>query len=195
MKFPESALAHKYCQGSGVEIGSASHNPFGLSDCIKVGVPDDEEFYRKHQIDMCGEYVEIEVFAQADKLPFEDKSKDYIVSSHVVEHLQDLIGTFLEWKRVIKKDGIVFIIFPHRGALPEDIGRPLSVLPDFVQAHMDEHPVLITTEHIWVFNLQVMLDLIHYCNNYYHLNWTVLEKLEIDDKVGNGSCVVCRVNE
>jgi len=195
MKFNESALAHKWCRGEGIEIGAAAHNPFGLENCLKVGVRDDEEFYRKNQVDMCGEFFEIDVIAQADKLPFADNSKDYIVSSHVVEHLQDLIGTFLEWKRVLKKDGIVFMIFPKRDALPEDIGRPLSTIPEFVSAAMTEHPKLITTEHIWVFDLEVMKSLIEYCNNYYFLNWTVVESLETDDKVSNGHCVVARVNK
>jgi SAM-dependent methyltransferase len=195
MKFPESALAHKYCIGHGIEIGAAAHNSFGLKNCLKVGVKDDEEFYRKNQLDMCGEVVEIDVIAQADILPFEDNSQDYIISSHVVEHLQDLIGTFLEWKRVLKNQGIVFMIFPKRDALPSDIGRPLSTLPDFVSAHNIEHSVLITTEHIWVFDLEVMKSLIEYCNNYYFLNWTVIESEETDSKVGNGHTVVCRVNK
>jgi SAM-dependent methyltransferase len=195
MKFKESELAHRYCQGQGVEIGAAAHNPFGLENCLKVGVLDDEEFYRKNQIDMCGEYYDIDVIAQADKLPFEDNSKDYIVSSHVVEHLQDLIGTFLEWKRVIKNQGIVFMIFPKRDALPADIGRPLSSIADFIVANSINHTELITTEHIWVFDLEVMKSLIEYCNNYYFLNWTVLESEETDDKAGNGHCIVCRVNK
>ena len=195
MKFNESALAHKFCIGSGIEIGAAAHNPFGLENCLKVGVRDDEDFYRQNQIDMCGEYFEIDVIAQADKFPFEDNSKGYIVSSHVVEHLQDLIGTFLEWKRVLKKDGIVFMIFPKRDALPADIGRPLSTIPDFVVAHNNVHNELITTEHIWVFDLEVMKSLIEYCNNYYFLDWTVIETEETDSKVGNGHTVVCRVNK
>lgn len=36
MKFPESALAHKYLDGlKGIEIGGAAHNSFGL-DTINV---------------------------------------------------------------------------------------------------------------------------------------------------------------
>jgi ubiquinone/menaquinone biosynthesis C-methylase UbiE len=194
MKFPESPLAHKYCIGEGIEIGAAAHNSFGLPNCIKVGIPDDEEFYRKHQVDMCGEYAEIEVFAQADKLPFPDKSKDYIITSHVVEHLQDLIGTFKEWNRVIKKDGIVFMIFPNRTALKEDIGRPLSAIPEFEYAHQTGYKELISTEHIWVFSLQTMVNLIDYCNNYHCLNWAILEKLEVDDKAGNGHEIIIKVN-
>lgn len=37
MKFRESALAHKYCKGKGIEIGGSAHNPahdihYGLED-------------------------------------------------------------------------------------------------------------------------------------------------------------------
>lgn len=195
MKFPESALAHKYCKGKGIEIGSAAHNSFGLSDCLNIGIEDDEEFYRKHQIEMCGEYAKIDIYARADKIPFEDDSLDYIVSSHVVEHLQDLIGTFQEWHRVVKNQGIVFIIFPKRDALPEDRNRPISSIPEFVYHHTNLPQEFDSTHHVWVFTLELMINLIGFCSGYFNLHWDVIDKLETDDKAGNGHCIVIRVNK
>jgi len=195
MFFPESKLAHLHCKGEGIEIGAAAHNPFGLENCLNVGISDDFEFYKKHQIDMCGEYATIEISARADKLPFDDNSKDYIVSSHVVEHLQDLIGTFKEWNRVVRDQGIIFIIFPKRDALEEDKDRALSSIPEFVCNHQNPTQFFDSTHHVWVFDLQLMKNLVDYCCNYYSLNWTVLELVETDDKCGNGHMIVIRVNK
>ncbi len=36
--FRESALAHRYCRGTGLEIGGAAHNPFGLNT-LNVDMP------------------------------------------------------------------------------------------------------------------------------------------------------------
>jgi predicted SAM-dependent methyltransferase len=195
MIFPESKLAHKYCKGSGIEIGAAAHNPFGLENCLNIGIPEDEEFYRQHQIDMCGEFAEIDIYARADQLPFEDNSLDYVVSSHVVEHLYDLIGTFYEWNRVVKNQGVIFIIFPKCDALPEDIGRPISSIPEFVYNNVNPPEKFDSTHHVWIFTLELMVNLINFCSGYFNIHWDVIDKLETDDKVGNGHCVVCRVNK
>ena len=192
VKFQESALAHKYCLGKGLEIGAAAHNPFGLTNCINVAPEIDSEFYAKSQYEMCGEYTKIDVFAPADILPFEDNSFDYIVSSHVVEHIPDIIGAFVEWTRVLKPDGIVFMIFPKRNALPSDVGRPLSTAIEFIAAHKPENKgVVDLNRHIWVFSLKTMLELIGLCC----LNWMLIETEETDSKVGNGHTVVCRVKK
>ena len=48
---------------------------------------------------MCGEYAVIDVQAEAHALPFEDSSQDYVISSHVFEHLPGKViraGRFLD---------------------------------------------------------------------------------------------------
>lgn len=196
MKFKPSELAKKYCVGKGIELGAAAHNPFDLPECINVAPRENEEFYKKAQIDMCGEFRDIDIHADAEKLPFDDDSLDYIISSHVVEHIPDLIGAFLEWRRVLKPGGIVFMIFPKKDALPSDVGRPLSTIDNFIFAHIEPLTRAInerrTDNHIWVFSLQSMIDLINHCNHAYGLGWEIIEAQETDDKVGNGHTIVCR---
>ena len=55
MKFPESALAHKYLDGlKGIEIGGSAHNPFGL-DTINVDYTDDmTTIYKKWRLSIVG---------------------------------------------------------------------------------------------------------------------------------------------
>ena len=191
MKFPESKIAHKYCIGSGIEIGAAAHNPFGLKICLNVAPDYDFEFFKQSQIELCGEYYKIDIVGTASSIPVESNKFDYVVSSHVIEHVSDPIQAFCEWNRILKPNGIIFMIFPKRNALPSDVGRPLSEIADFVKSWNGK---VFSEEsgHIWVFSLQSMIDLIEYCNKTYKLCWEIIEAQETDDKVMNGHTIVCR---
>jgi SAM-dependent methyltransferase len=63
----------------------------------------------------------------------EMEKADFIITSHIIEHLPDLIAAFLEWDRIVSDGGYVFMIVPHKGALPEDAGRALTRLEHFVE--------------------------------------------------------------
>ena len=120
--FHEHALTHKFCDGGkGVELGAAAHNPFGL-DAINVAPEDDFEFYADYQDKFFGAHAEVDVWGEADSFKVKGK-QDFIVSSHVVEHIPDLVGAFLHWNTVLKPGGVVVMIFPKRTALPKDAGR------------------------------------------------------------------------
>lgn len=43
-----------------------------------------------------------------------DNSYDFVVSSHVIEHLSDPVKAILEMKRVIKLQGFVILVVPHK---------------------------------------------------------------------------------
>ena len=45
-----------------------------------------------------------------------DQSEDFILSSHVVEHLPNVIAAFIEWNRIVRDSGYVFMIVPLRDA-------------------------------------------------------------------------------
>lgn len=117
-----------------LKLGAAAHNPFNLPRCKHVAPQRDFEFYKGEQIQMCGAYAEVDVFAEAHDLPFEADSLDYVISSHVVEHLPDIPRAFKEWDRVVRDGGYVFMIVPHPTALPEDVGLPLSTVEEIVKA-------------------------------------------------------------
>lgn len=195
MIFPESKLAHKYCKGKGIEIGAAAHNPFGLENCLFLANKERVEFWRQSEISMCGKYIEPDMYGDAENIPLEDNTLDYLLSSHVIEHVPNPVKAFLEWNRVLKNNGIIFMIFPKRDADPNDVNRPVSEIEDFINQY--DHPQPLTDEncHIWIFTLETMVNLIDYCNENYNLGWNIIDYQETDDKVGNGHCVVCRVNK
>ncbi|HSR17020.1 MAG TPA: methyltransferase domain-containing protein [Ignavibacteriaceae bacterium] len=39
---------------------------------------------------------------------------DFILSSHVIEHIANPVKALFEWERILKDDGILIIIFPHK---------------------------------------------------------------------------------
>ncbi len=43
-----------------------------------------------------------------------DETYDFLLASHVLEHCANPLKTLREWKRVIKDDGMLLLIVPHR---------------------------------------------------------------------------------
>jgi SAM-dependent methyltransferase len=205
---PESAIAHKRLDGlRGVEIGPSAYQPFGL-DTIAVATPDpkDRELYRGIELVVCGGYVEMDAYAEADTLPFPDHSQDFVLSSHVIEHTPSPIACFVEWQRVVKSGGYIFMIVPKRENPYGDTDRIITPIEYFLRAY-DEHWTLgqafertpdksaqpRNRGHLWVFNLMSMIWLVDACNHYEYIHWTLEEAQETDDKDGEGHLLVYRV--
>jgi SAM-dependent methyltransferase len=79
------------------------------------------------------EPVPIHLWASGDNLPVKNESEDFVISSHVVEHLPNLIGAFQEWNRVVRDGGYIFMIVPRKGALAADEDRELTSLSHFIE--------------------------------------------------------------
>lgn len=47
-------------------------------------------------------------------IPLPDSSCSYIIASHFMEHLSDFIGVMNECWRILRKEGILYVIVPHR---------------------------------------------------------------------------------
>lgn len=191
--------ARKYCIGQGIELGAAAHNPFGLEGSINIAPCDDSAIYEAAQIAMCGAYAEIDICAEAHSLPIEAGSQDYIISSHVVEHLPNPIASFLEWNRVLKLGGIVAMIVPVRGAHPPDAERPIVTVAELVKGYEEGYSVenfpdksVSPRGHYYVYSLSRMVELIEYLNAHYWLGWEALLTEKKDSKVGNGFTVIVR---
>lgn len=197
--FPEMPLAHKYCIGQGIEFGAAAHNPFGLRGSINVAPADDFDFYKYHQIKMCGQYAEIDIEAEAHDVPLPDESQDYIISSHVIEHIPNPIAAFLEWNRFLKPDGIIFMIVPKRDAHPPDKLRPISTLEEIIEAYEQNYtvdtfpdPTIDRRGHYFVYKVLLVMEIIAYCNLELGFNWKTVRTEDSDSKVGNGFTVIAR---
>jgi ubiquinone/menaquinone biosynthesis C-methylase UbiE len=185
MKFRESALAHKYLDGlKGLEIGGSAHNPFGL-DTKNVDYTDSmETMFKKAEIRNCGEAMKVDIIASGDKLPFEDESYDFIISSHVLEHFPDPIKALKEWYRVIKPGGYIFAIVPHKDRT-FDKDRPRTTLKELIERHekgLKPPEDLHTHYSVWI--TEDLIELIEY------LGWNLVEYQDSDDKVSNGFTIL-----
>lgn len=197
--FPTMPLAQQYCQGRGIEIGPSAHNLFGLENCLMVGLPIDmDPISVEEQIRLCGEYIVPDIEAFADALPFEDGELDYVIHSHVLEHLPNPIRALIEWHRVLRDGGILFMIVPHRDALEYDAKRPVTTLAELESAYernLTHEDFVGAPEgqfgHHWVFTLDTVLELLDHMGSN-GVTFHVERTEGVDSKVGNGFTVVAR---
>jgi SAM-dependent methyltransferase len=63
---------------------------------------------------------------------------DYIVASHVIEHVPDLIGWLLELHAALKPGGIVGLAIPDRRHT-FDVRRPVSLPGEMMEAYLRRH--------------------------------------------------------
>jgi predicted SAM-dependent methyltransferase len=205
---PESKFAHKYLDGlQGIEIGAASYMPFGLN-AINVCTPDenDRSFYKHVQMLVAGCYYEVDIEAEADNLHmFENDSLDFIVASHVIEHTSNPIKVFLEWKRVVRPGGFIFMIVPKRDAPYGDEKRQITPMSQFMRARVEDwnnndayKNMLDRPEggsdrmrgHVWVFDFKSIQKLVRICNEGFDLDWIFVAGEETDDMDGLGHMVL-----
>lgn len=176
MQFPESNVAKKYLQGlKGVEIGASSHNPFNL-DTINV---DNERFYKnyeKEQIRFTGHPAKVDVFADACKLPFQDKEFDFVINSHVLDRIWRPDLAIKEWCRVSKQ--YIFLIIPNE--------NPKTTADEILKR---KHVDIYDDNKYNFWDVKLFTDFIYFLKEYVE----IVEVLNSDDKVGNGFCVVLRV--
>jgi SAM-dependent methyltransferase len=177
----ESTLAHRWLSGlSGVEIGGAAHNDFGLNTINVDRYASDDTVFKREERRVCGRTMPVDVVASGDELPFEDGAFDFVLASHVIEHFCDPIRALEEWRRVARR--YVFLVVPHRDRT-FDRDRPLTPLSELIGRHAGG---LRSEEdrHWSVWTLQTFEELCAY------LRLPVLEALDPDDKTGNGFMVV-----
>lgn len=186
--FRESALAHKLLDGlKGLEVGGAAHNAFGL-DVVNVDkcATNDPLFIpyaeaqKKHGNGL--DVMPVDIVAPGDKIPVNDKSFDFVISSHVIEHFFDPIAALKEWARIARK--YIYIICPQPDALESDRGKLITGLQELLQRHAGEIPAKDTDEHHTRWTCGTFREMCA-ALGYHVSHWQ-----DVDDKVGNGFCVV-----
>lgn len=185
-QYPESRLAHQLLdQLTGIEIGASAANPFGLKTknvdnidhCRDRNTP-----YAREQLRACGRIAEVNVVAEGAKLPFSDKSVDYVIASHVVEHFYDPIAAIGEWVRVARR--YVYLTVPHKFRTL-DRHRPLTNFSELLERHNSPYPPDASHDKHWsVWTTESFVELVE------KLGLPVAAIQDVDDKIGNGFTVV-----
>lgn len=87
----------------GLEIG-AHTNP----------VPGLTPFYTDAVAAFAGSAGRVDFLSDARALPLAADTLDYLISSHVLEHLADPIATLHEWHRVLRPGGLLYLVVPDQ---------------------------------------------------------------------------------
>lgn len=93
-------LQNKYLHGPGLDIG-----PVGIGTTAN-------ETITPYAIGVDLDYPGYD----GTHLPFEDSSQQFVFASHIMEHIPqaDLDAAFLDWFRVLRVGGVLFIELPHQ---------------------------------------------------------------------------------
>lgn len=150
-------LADQYFTGRGLEIG-ALHRPMQVPGTVSVSYADSfttEELIRMWSPEVDGHNVApVDIVTDAATLHgIDDESFDFVIASHVVEHLEDPVRCLQNVMRVTKRGGCVFLALPDRRS-SFDASRPPTtiahVLRDYCgdpaasrRAHYEEWVTLV----------------------------------------------------
>lgn len=185
----DSKLAHALLDGlTGIEIGGSAHNAFNIPFCKNVDYTDSlDTVFKQEEIKLCGRALPVDIVANAWELPFEDESLDFVLSSHVIEHCWDVIGTVKEWLRVVKPGGYIYMDIPHKERT-FDKDRERTSHWELVNRNLRRVPEPEVDLHSH-YSVWITEDWRELC---IFMKWSVYMINDVSDKVPNGFTVVLR---
>ncbi|MCL5980732.1 MAG: methyltransferase domain-containing protein [Gammaproteobacteria bacterium] len=141
----EKALKHINKDGIGLEIGP-SHNPIAPKRSgYKVHILDHAD--RKQLIDKYKSHsVNIDNIEDVDfvcrgesyaDITGNSRQYDWIIASHVIEHMPDLIGFILDCDSILKNDGVISLVVPDKRYCFDHF-RPISGISKIIDAHIQK---------------------------------------------------------
>ena len=149
-------IASKYLKGEGIEVGPLNA-PLEVPADVKVHYIDrmSVEELRKHYPELAGiNLADVDIIADGETLSsIQDNSWDFVIANHMIEHCQNPIGALLNFLRVVKPEGIVYMGVPDKRHT-FDRDRPLTSLDHLIRdykegpewsrvAHYDEYVRLV----------------------------------------------------
>ena len=124
----------KSLTGTGIEIG-ALHNPFPVPSRVKVFYADKSLPQERYEVypDLLVEKIVKPHIICDNSFPdqIRDRSLDFVIASHVLEHMDNPLKAMLAWHRILKPGGVVLCVVPE-ARFTFDKGRPLTTLDHLV---------------------------------------------------------------
>lgn len=115
---PSRGLLVRHLRGNGIEIG-ALNRPQSLPPGTSVRYVDqlsDEDLRRMYPELSRQKTVHVDVVAKAGQLAsaIREHTLDFVVASHVVEHVDDPIGFLVDCYRVLRSGGLLYLAIPDK---------------------------------------------------------------------------------
>ncbi len=127
LNHPERLAVLPYCEkGRGLDIGCGNRKT--SENCIGIDIIPKGE--KGSAGCMNGEISAADICASGDSLNmFHDGEVDFVIARHNLEHYVDVIKTLKEWRRVLKKEGILAVILPDEEGLNKIGKRGIELDP------------------------------------------------------------------
>jgi ubiquinone/menaquinone biosynthesis C-methylase UbiE len=126
-----SYFSCKYLSGKGIEIG-AQINPLPVNKERAVVLYVDrisaEENSTLNAMPL-DKFVPVSILSEAETLnSVHNSSVDFVIANHVLEHIPDPVSALIEWMRVLKDDGVMYLSVPNRFCNEYDFERPETTI-------------------------------------------------------------------
>ena len=110
-------IGAQYLQGEGIEIG-ALHNPLKVRGSCKVryvdNAPPTEAKKRFYDV-FSKRLAQVDILDDGEHLgSIADRSQDFVIANHFIEHCQNPIGAIRNMLRVLKDGGILYLAIPDK---------------------------------------------------------------------------------
>jgi SAM-dependent methyltransferase len=139
--------AHELCRGTGVEIG-ALHKPFDLdANVIYLDREGTADLKKQYEGDpRVSDIIQVNIVCKDNTYPFFDTNAfDFVINSHVLEHVTNPGRQIEEWLRIIKPGGILYMIVPDKNFC-FDRRRDITTV-EHLMAEYDENVSVTSIDH------------------------------------------------
>lgn len=120
--------------GTGIEIG-ALHRPCDVPH-LNVKYVDrmtKEEVHNSYPELQLASLVDVDIIDDGEALTtIADSSQDFVIANHVIEHMVNPLKALLNWARVLKPGGQLFLAVPDKTA-SFDHARPITALEHVIE--------------------------------------------------------------
>ena len=135
LRWVENRYLRRYLHGSGIEIG-ALWRRFHLPRKVRVWYVDrlNRNDLQRHYPDLKDSIVSPDLLADATQLPVRPNSLDFLIASHVLEHLPFPLMALRSWYEALAPGGVLLLKVPDK-RYTFDVHRSRTPLAHLVDEH------------------------------------------------------------
>ncbi|MGE5648160.1 MAG: methyltransferase domain-containing protein [Acidobacteriota bacterium] len=136
LRWIENKMLARHLHGCGVEIGALGR-PFPVRSGVHVWHVDRCDCGTlRRQYPEVSNVVLPDVLADAASLPFAEASLDFVIASHVLEHLPFPLAALADWYAALRPGGVLLLKIPDK-RYTFDARRRRTSLHHLVTEHLD----------------------------------------------------------